>query len=145
MPYANNKGADQPAHPRSLISTFIVHYLDSLIYILDLSKVSRFYLASAAERAGLNPWRQVFAWCGTVNCLADHDHGQTVQSLVKCGSCHCSFRLLQIFLPLFSWNTLVNLNSQSGSQYLTKWLLIYCFRWNCMKAPAAAEPEFFCI
>ena len=28
MPYANNKGADQPAHPRSLISTFIVHCLD---------------------------------------------------------------------------------------------------------------------
>ena len=24
-PYANNKGADQPAHPRSLISTFVVH------------------------------------------------------------------------------------------------------------------------
>ena len=23
MPYANNKGADQPAHPRSLISAFI--------------------------------------------------------------------------------------------------------------------------
>ena len=23
MPYANNKGADQPAHPRSLISTFV--------------------------------------------------------------------------------------------------------------------------
>ena len=26
-PYANNKGADQPAHPRSLISTFVVRYL----------------------------------------------------------------------------------------------------------------------
>ena len=31
MPYANNKGADQPAHPRSLISTFVVHCLDSYI------------------------------------------------------------------------------------------------------------------
>ena len=28
MPYANNKGADQPAHPRSLISAFDVHCLD---------------------------------------------------------------------------------------------------------------------
>ena len=27
MPYANNKGADQPAHSRSLINTFIVRYL----------------------------------------------------------------------------------------------------------------------
>ena len=25
----NNKGADQPAHPCSLISTFVVRYLDS--------------------------------------------------------------------------------------------------------------------
>ena len=30
MPYANNKGADQPVHPRSLISTFIICCLDSL-------------------------------------------------------------------------------------------------------------------
>ena len=31
MPYANNKGADQSAHPRSLISAFIVRCLDSII------------------------------------------------------------------------------------------------------------------
>ena len=39
MPYANNKGADQPAHPRSLISTFIVRCLDSTMCILGISKV----------------------------------------------------------------------------------------------------------
>ena len=50
MPYATNKGADQPAHPCSLISTFVVHCLDSMICILALSKVSRFYLASVAEQ-----------------------------------------------------------------------------------------------
>ena len=32
MSYANNKGADQPAHPRSLISAFVVRCLDSIIY-----------------------------------------------------------------------------------------------------------------
>ena len=42
MPYANNKGADQPAHPRSLISTFIFRCLDSIICIVAISKVSRF-------------------------------------------------------------------------------------------------------
>ena len=42
MTYANNKGADQPAHPCSLISTFVVCCLDSIICILALSKVSRF-------------------------------------------------------------------------------------------------------
>ena len=42
MPYANNKGADQPAHPRSLISTFVLCCLDSMICVLAISKVSRF-------------------------------------------------------------------------------------------------------
>ena len=52
MSYANNKGADQAAHPRRLISTFVVRCLDSMIGILAISKVSRFYLV--AERACLN-------------------------------------------------------------------------------------------
>ena len=34
MPYANNKGADQPAHPRSLISAFVVRFLDSVISLV---------------------------------------------------------------------------------------------------------------
>ena len=53
MPYENNKGADQPAHPRSLISTFIVHCLDSLIPLVSISKISSLYLASLAGQAGL--------------------------------------------------------------------------------------------
>ena len=54
MPYGNNKYADQPVHPRSLISTFVVRCLNSMICILAISKVSRFYLAFVAEQAGLN-------------------------------------------------------------------------------------------
>ena len=54
MSYANNKGADQPAHPLSLISTFVVRCLDSMMCILALSKVSRLWLVSVAEQAGLN-------------------------------------------------------------------------------------------
>ena len=41
MLYANNKDADQPAHPHSLISVFIVRCLDSTRSVLDLSKISR--------------------------------------------------------------------------------------------------------
>ena len=40
MPYANNKGAGQPAHPHGLISTFVVRCLDSMMCILAISKVS---------------------------------------------------------------------------------------------------------
>ena len=41
LPYTNNKGADQPAHPRSLVSTFVVRCLDSIISILIKPKISR--------------------------------------------------------------------------------------------------------
>ena len=40
MLYANNKGADQPAHSRSLISAFVVRCLDSLIPLVSISKIS---------------------------------------------------------------------------------------------------------
>ena len=41
MPYANNKGADQPAHPRSLISAFIVRCLYSMISLDSIAEISR--------------------------------------------------------------------------------------------------------
>ena len=40
MPHANNKGADQPAHRCSLISTFVVRCLDSLISLISISEIS---------------------------------------------------------------------------------------------------------
>ena len=54
MPYANNKGADQPAHPRSLISTFAVLCLNSIIPLLVIAEISRLWLVSVAEQAGLS-------------------------------------------------------------------------------------------
>ena len=36
LPYANNKGADKPAHPCSLISAFVVRCLDSIIPVGDM-------------------------------------------------------------------------------------------------------------
>ena len=41
MSCANNKGADQPAHLRSLISAFVVHCLDSIISLDSIAKISR--------------------------------------------------------------------------------------------------------
>ena len=54
MPFANNKGADQPAHRRSLISACVVRFLDSTIPVLAKSEISRLYLVSVAEQAGLS-------------------------------------------------------------------------------------------
>ena len=51
---ANNTGADQPAHPRSLISVFVIRFLESIISRLATSEISIFQLVSVAEQAGLN-------------------------------------------------------------------------------------------
>ena len=39
--YVNNKGADQPAHPRNLISAFVVRCLDSIISLDSTAEISR--------------------------------------------------------------------------------------------------------
>ena len=55
MPYANNKGADQPVRLRSLISTFVVRSLDSIIPEVGM------YEISAVAGLSLTKWqRQVF-------------------------------------------------------------------------------------
>ena len=40
--FANNKGADQPVHPLSLISTFVIRLLESIISKLATSEISLF-------------------------------------------------------------------------------------------------------
>ena len=39
MSYTNNKGADQPAHPRSLISAFVVRCLDIIISLDSIAEI----------------------------------------------------------------------------------------------------------
>ena len=46
--------ADQSAHSHNLISTFIVHCLDSIIPLVSISEISSLYLASVAAQAGLS-------------------------------------------------------------------------------------------
>ena len=52
--FNNNKGTDQPAHPRSLISAFVIGLLESYISRLATSKISIFKLVSVAEETGLS-------------------------------------------------------------------------------------------
>ena len=52
--YANNKGADQPAHPRRLLSASVVRCLDSIIPLVSISDISSLYLAYVAAQAGLS-------------------------------------------------------------------------------------------
>ena len=68
MSYANNKGADQPAHPRSLISAFVVRWLDSVMSLVSVTKISSLILASVAEQAGL-----CLTWSETPEDTFSHD------------------------------------------------------------------------
>ena len=61
MSYANNKGADQPAHSRSLISAFVVRCLNSIIPLDSIAEISRLYVASVAAQA-----RLCWAWLETL-------------------------------------------------------------------------------
>ena len=40
--FANNKGADQPVHPHSLISAFVIRLFESIISRLASSEISLF-------------------------------------------------------------------------------------------------------
>ena len=52
--FASNKGADQPAHMPSLISAFVICFLESSISKLATSEILIFYLVPVAKQAGLN-------------------------------------------------------------------------------------------
>ena len=52
--HANHKGADQPAHQRSLISAFVIRSLDSVMNSLAKSNFSKFLLVSVAEQVWLS-------------------------------------------------------------------------------------------
>ena len=51
--FANNKGADQPAHPHSLISAYVNCLMESIISRLDTGGISIFYIVFVAEETGL--------------------------------------------------------------------------------------------
>ena len=50
--FANNKGADLPAHPCSLISPFVIRFSESIICELATGKNSIFWLVGIAEETG---------------------------------------------------------------------------------------------
>ena len=52
--FANNKGADEPAHRCRLISTFVICFLESIIFTLITGETSTFQLVSVAEETGLS-------------------------------------------------------------------------------------------
>ena len=54
MPYAKVKVTYQSARPRSLISAFVVHWLDSIIPLVCISEISIIYLVSVTAQTGLS-------------------------------------------------------------------------------------------
>ena len=56
------------AHPRSLISAFVVRYLDSVMSLVSVTKISSLILASVAEQASLS-----LTWSETAENTFSHD------------------------------------------------------------------------
>ena len=71
MSYANNKGADQPAHPRSLSSAFVDRCLDIVMSLVSVIKISSLKLASVAEQASLS-----LTWSETPEDTFSHNEAQ---------------------------------------------------------------------
>ena len=73
MSYANNKVADQPAHPRILISGFVVRCRDSVsvMSLVSVTKIRSLMLASVAEQSSLS-----LAWSETPEDKFSHDEAQ---------------------------------------------------------------------
>ena len=55
MLYANNKGADKPAHPHSLIGAFVVRCLNNMIPLVSISEISGLCVTSVVVRTSLCP------------------------------------------------------------------------------------------
>ena len=51
--FGNNTGADQPAHPCSLISAFVISFLESITSRLAADVISIFQLISVAKETSL--------------------------------------------------------------------------------------------
>ena len=52
--FANNTGADQPAHLHRLISAFVILFLESFISKLATKEISVFWLVSVAKETGFS-------------------------------------------------------------------------------------------
>ena len=76
----NNTGADQPAHPRSLISAFVIPYLESTICKLATGEIPILKLVSVAEEIGLKlvlsetPKTGFLAMRPIINAITSHPH-----------------------------------------------------------------------
>ena len=72
--FATNTGANQPAHPCSLISAFVIRFYKSIKCRLATDEISIFYLVSVAEEYVLKslcrkPRRKVFSRRGPYNTV----------------------------------------------------------------------------
>ena len=65
---ANNTGAEQPAHPHSLISAFVIRFLESIICKLVTGDISIFELVFVAEETGFKLALSETPKTGTIRC-----------------------------------------------------------------------------
>ena len=99
MTYVNNKGADQPAHPCSLINAFVVRCLDCMIALVSISETSSLYLTSVSQI-----WDLIVSVPD--HCLSFHFSRDVAQFQLVLNWCHpVNYNWSQGFIPfvLYVW------------------------------------------
>ena len=61
--FANNKGADQPVHPCSLVSAFFIHLLESIISKLHTREITPVHIMPICSYMRLDGRKPVFGVC----------------------------------------------------------------------------------
>ena len=104
MPYANNKGKDQPMQPHSLISIFVFRCLDSRlpIHVAAVSKLPRPLKASVNEHAGLS-----VTW--------SHNSDPNIKGKFSHDTAQCSFWKMTILLTCLKFIKIIQFLQMSQS------------------------------
>ena len=137
MSYANNKGADQPAHLRSLISTFFVRCLDSMIcihtcYMQSLRILASFcswagwfesYLVKNLRRHFRMMWLNYDAYSFSRFCIESCVQNHVYRIMVWCILYVCIYTCMMYTKTRFLWNSniLCTFNSFQFNPFNHRW------------------------
>ena len=110
MPYANNKGEDQPVHPRSLIRGFFVHCLDSKPLASLCSWAGQFesyMVANPEDRFSCDEAHMIFKISMTMSLTQKIQRCRTFQQyLSKCDLDLCHGQGHRCYTQILSLQTL---------------------------------------
>ena len=140
--FANNKSADQPAHPRSQIRAFFIRFLESTISKLATREISVFLLVPVCGQAGFESH-----FIGNPEDRFCHDEAHTIRQykltlrnladhlMYKCRSAQCVCTMLCLISCLeITTDPLNYCFKRTCRKYISKLLKVKPIRILCIKS-----------